>query len=217
MNKKLLSAIAGCIFISFFGCDFGSSSSTSKELNPDAGSLSAHSDLPNEYVTESNKDCAGSTIVNSIHMPSDMIRNIRSVQSTRANDDTTITIDSTYRVEGEHSGYAQIKLSGTVSMNMTSQDVKINIAASVIYYDFSSDGKVFIGGEAQCTVNSNYTSTQETMSVTQNGHIKFNGLYTGECKYNMSVVLNADQFTYSGEMNIISDGKEYTYKIDEIR
>ena len=219
MNKKLLSAIAGCLFISFFGCDFGSSSSTSKELNPDAGDLKDHSALGDSPVTDSNKDIVASLIMNSIQMPSTN-RKLRS--SIRPDFDTTFSIDSTinntYNVDGESSGYAQIKENGSFIMNYSSQSqyVKINYTISTIYYDFSNDNKIFIGGEGQGTVTANSTSDDNySMSVKLDGYIQFSGLYIGECKYNMSAVLNENEFTYSGSMTIISDGKEYTFNIDE--
>jgi hypothetical protein len=218
MNKKFLSVVSWSLLILFFGCDINSPTSSSQQLNPDAGQLSAHLDLANEYVTASNKDSAGTAILGSIHMPSTMIRNSKLFGSYESySSDTTISIDSTFKIDGENSGYAQIKQTGTITMNMTTEEGKINYSASITYFDFSNDGKVFIGGEGQCTLNANYSSDVQSMSVTHVGHIKFNGLYIGECKYNMSVELNDDQVSYSGDMKIISNGEEYTYDITEIK
>ena len=217
MNKKILSLTAGSLFISFLGCDIINPTNSPQELNPNAGNLSDHLHLPNTYVSESTKDSVGSLLKNLFYIPSTGIPNSISRPYTGSNSDTTISIDSTFKVNGEHSGHAEIEKNGSMTTNFSSEDTKINYTASITYYDYSNDGKVFIGGETKCNLNANFTEDQENISIKLDGHVKFNGLFIGECKYNMNVFCSSNQFDYSGDMKIISDGEEYIYNIDEIK
>lgn len=65
-------------------------------------------------------------------------------------------------------------------------------------YDFSDDGKLFLGGKLAYTGNYNYTTQVYTIKVV--GDVKFNGQYDGSQKYTLTV-----------EMNPMSGTSKYTY------
>ena len=110
--------------------------------------------------------------------------------------------------------------SGVIKAIMTDRGTPVSGtmagSSNAIFFDYSRDGKIFLGGEAKGTASANVTdSTHITYTVSYKSALKFAGKFAGTMTNNTSFVMTQSGVDkYSSTINsvytIVSGGRTFT-------
>jgi hypothetical protein len=178
------------------------------ETTTTKGSLSTHSGA-NAAVTESNVQEVTSLLMGKMHeVFGRAMTTVKYTKPAAPAAGTIMNLDG--KVTGNSSGYAQVK--GTMTLNqsgMTVSGYTYNFTAT--YYDFSDDGKIWLGGEVVYTGSADMTNLQATKyDLTFDGVLKFNGTYEGVQDFLTKYTVTGQSFSWNSTITTTSGGKTFS-------
>jgi hypothetical protein len=216
--KKLFAVILIASLIMFTGMSCAKKSVTGPDtstLNPNAGTLSAHSEA-NAPVSDANKATVSQS-VQTLALNSAM--NALELQGMAKRLATAGTTGGTINdsITGNYSGTA--KVTGTWSGNQSTGVGSVNVTCT--FTNYSDGGTIYIAGQMEivCNVTVNMTTGAEAVTATINGNIRFNGVYMGTNDFSFGFKLNVsasgqESGTYTYSSTFVSDGNTVTYSMN---
>lgn len=209
MKMRYLIVVSLIAVFSFVGCSNSTSSSGPEPLSHQAGRLDDH-DGENKTVSKENQNEFMVELGQNIYRGA--LYNYRN-KNYDFQYDTTIVLDTT--VKGLNSG--EIAMTGTIRLKMSSKEKEMTMNGRSVYYNFSNDGELYLGGEQKLKFTMYEEESDngdiEKMTTDLRGAFRFNGSYEGTMDYEMSMTVDGEKI--SGKVYAVIESGGETIIIDE--
>lgn len=207
---KGIKTLALLVMVAFLAFSCGDSGNPTNGGNGDGGSskgsLSTHQGA-NTVVTESNVQAVSGIVTSKAYEV--FGRAMATIKYAKPVAGTSYNLDG--RVNGNNSGYAQVK--GTMTINMSGQQpTSYSYNFICTYYDFSDDGALWLGGAITYTGTYDMSNTQNLKyNLTFEGGLTFNGTYEGTQDFTTNYTMTGQTFSWTSDTSTTSGGRTFTY------
>jgi hypothetical protein len=170
------------------------------------GSLTTHSGT-NTAVTESNVGTVNQKVTSKSF---EIFGRAMSTVKYKTAKPTAQSFNLDGKVNGNNSGYAQVK--GTYSINMSGTTVSsYSYNFTCTYYDFADDTTMYLGGQVAYTGTYDLTNMNNIKyDLTFKGGLKFNGDYEGTQDFTTKYSMLGQTVSWTSSTSTTSGGKTFS-------